>query len=596
MQSVKYKPFHWMLAILIVAPVVVYALSVVRDGFVSIDDSLLITANAAVQHLSPFTVWHVFTSYDPELYIPLTLLSYQIEWAIVGAQPLLFHLDNLLLHTGTSLLLFLFLRRIFSSDRIAFLGALLFAVHPVHSEAVAWAAARKDVLSGFFFVASLCAYEFWREEKRRPMPWQSLALFLLALLSKVTAAPLPVLLLLLDWRRAGRITFDDLREKLPYFALSILFIIIALFGKAKGISALGPWKTLLLSAKSVTFTLGKILWPAHLSVIYAQQTPVTIASPEFFIPVLLTAGLLILIVMTARRLRNVSVGLMFFLLLLIPNFANFWKNNFVFFASDRYAYLPSIGIIMILCALVLWVTRIRSDWKAPVYGGLGLLSFLLMFVTFRQTHAWENDIALYQNVLRWYPDSVLAANNFGDALVKAGNMDEAMTWFTKAAHNDPSYVQAMVNAGNVERERGKLDDARMWYERGIKAISSQPRIEDLAPHYLLGELLIGMGKTDEGLSHFRTSTELLPFVSEPYYNWGLQLQKLQRNDEAISLFKKAVSLRSDDLASRYHLAGLYAEEGRLPEAVAQLAYIVGRDPAYEKASAHLADIRNLLKK
>ncbi len=594
MQWAHSKPLSWMLALLIAAPLAVYSLSVTRNAFVSIDDRLLITENAAVHQLTPGTVAHVFTSYDPELYIPLTLVSYQIEWALTGAHPFLFHLDNLLLHMGTTVLLFLFLRRLFASDLTAFFGALIFALHPVHTEAVAWAAARKDVLSGFFFVGSLYAYEHWRGERESPWPWKSLVLFLLALLSKVTVVLLPLILLVLDWRSTGRITLRDLREKTPYFALSVLFMMIALFGKAKGIGSLGIWKTLLLSAKSVAFYLTKLLWPSHLSVIYSQQTLVALRSPEFFVPVLVTLLLLVLIVVLARRYRNISAGLVFFLLMLIPNFANFWKNNFLFFASDRYAYLPSIGLIMIVCALILWVRNHQPHREKPVYGFLGALCLLLMFMTFGQVRVWQSDLTLYQNVLQSYPDSALAANNYGDALIKTGKIDEALTWFTLAAENDPTYVQAMVHAGNVERERGNLDEARKWYERGISAISSEPRIEDLAPHYLLGELLINMGKNEEGMSHFRSATELLPLVAEPYYNLGLQLQKLNRGDEAIPLLEKAVELRSDDLASRYHLAGLYAEKGRLPEAMAQLEYIVEVNPGYEKAAVHLARIRNLI--
>lgn len=172
----------WLITLLVAAPLLVYLPSVLRNGFVSIDDGLLITANAAVQSLSPWTLWTIFTSYDPELYIPLTLFTYQIEWAIVGAQPILFHLSSLLLHVGSGVFLFLLLRKIFGTEYIAFFGALLFLLHPVHSEAVAWAAARKDVLSAFFFFASLYFYEHSRGESsdspaRRKFSLMSLGFF-----------------------------------------------------------------------------------------------------------------------------------------------------------------------------------------------------------------------------------------------------------------------------------------------------------------------------------------------------------------------------------------------------------------------------------
>src|SRR3989338_4884726 len=191
----------WLLTLLTVAPLLVYLPSVLHNGFVSIDDGLLITKNAAVQSLNPRTLWHIFTSYDPELYIPLTLFTYQMEWALAGAQPILFHLTNILLHIGSGIFLFLLLRRIFSVEIIAFFGALIFLLHPLHTEAVALAAARKDVLSAFFFLGSLYFYERSRQEKKEVFPWWSFAFFLLALLSKVTVVLLPILLILLDWRR-----------------------------------------------------------------------------------------------------------------------------------------------------------------------------------------------------------------------------------------------------------------------------------------------------------------------------------------------------------------------------------------------------------
>ncbi len=608
MESITSRRTLWFLGALLCVPFLVYLPSVIRDGFVSIDDSLLITKNGWIQSLTPWTVWHVFMSYDPELYIPLTLFTYQIEWAIVGGHPFLFHLTNLLLHIGSAVFIFLLLRRLFAWELIAFFGALLFALHPINTEAVAWAAARKDVLSSFFFFGSLFFYEQWlahrsserseggRQDSNTGIPRLSLTFFFLALLSKVTVATLPIVLILLDWRRGERLQGKNLRDKLPYIALSGVFIVIALFGKAKGIGSLGFFKIGLLSCKAVVFYLAKLLWPAHLSVIYAQQTPVTLSSPEFFVPVVLVLILLSVIFLSRNRWRDLSVGLGFFLLTLLPNFANFWKNRFIFFASDRYEYIPSLGLILIVCSLGLWILHRRPKAERSLVVTLGILSALLAFLTFQQTRVWQSDIALYSNVLRWYPNSALAANNLGDAMVKSGKLNAAIPWFEIAVKNDPLYIQAMDNAGNVERERGNYDKARAWYEKAIAAISPDPRIEDLAPRYLLGELLMDQGKTDEALVHFTAAADALPTIAEPHYNLGLQYQKLGKTDEAIAQFEKAIELDSIHIASRYHLAGLYAEKGRLVEARGHLEQIVAVDPGYEKAAVHLQNIRKLLQK
>lgn len=587
----------WSVVILITVTVAVYLPSVLHNGFVSIDDGLLITGNAAIQSLSPRTLVRIFTSYDPELYIPLTLLTYQIEWLLAGAQPILFHFVNLMLHIGSGVFLFFLFRKIFGVPLISFFGALIFTLHPIHVEAVAWAAARKDVLSAFFFFGSLVFYEHGRQKTKEGTSRCSLMFFILALLAKVTVSFLPFVLLLLDWRRGERIDAKNLRGKFSYFALSAAFVAIALFGKAQGISSLGPWKTALLSAKATIFYLQKLLWPARLSVIYGQQTPVGLNYAEFWLPAILLLALIAgIALLWRRRFRNLAFGFSLFAIMLLPNFANFWKNNFLFFASDRYAYIPSVGVVAIVCAACLWLLRRSPGMRIPIIAGMGTLCAAFAFLSFMQARVWRTDFSLYQNVLRWYPESAQAANNLGDAYVKAGMSEKALKLFARAVESDHAYIQAMVNAGNVERERGNFDVARAWYERAMGRISSDPRPENLAPRYLLGELLIKTGQTDAGLMQFRLAAESLPEAAEPYYNLAVTLHALDRGGEAIPIFEKAIALDPDHIASRYHLAGLYAERGKLAEAKIQLETVVRLDSGYEKAAEHLTNVRRLLQK
>ncbi len=611
MESLFRSKAVWMPLLVFLVPLVVYLPSVARDGFVSIDDSLLITKNAAVQELSPRTIAHVFTSYDPELYIPLTLFVYQIEFALVGAQPFLFHLTSLLLHCGSAVLVLLILRRMLRDDSVAAFGAFLFALHPLNTEAVAWASALKDIQSSFFFFGAVLLYLRWRDEDRPGWPWGSIVLFLLALLSKVTVALLPLVLLLLDWRE-GRVIlspslrqssgqapdtrrswFDALNMTWPYFLLSALFIIIALFGKAKGIGELGLWRTGLLAGKAVMFYLLKFFAPVHLSVIYAQQTPVTLSSPEFFVPLAGAVVLLAVMVLLRNRWRDASFGIALFLLMLLPNFANFWKNRFIFFASDRYMYIPSVGLIVIVCSLLLVGLRYRRQLRPPLMGLAAAVILAFGILTGLQTRVWATDISLYANTLRWYPDSALALNNIGDAYYREGKYDDALTWFMKAAEQNPSYIQAMDNVAGVYLKRGQYEPAVDWFTRSVAAIPADPRPEDLSPRYRLGELLVDMGRTEEGLAQFAAAIKALPDLAEPYYNLGLQLQKTGRGDDAVAVFETAIALDASHVPSRYHLAGLYAERGKLAEAEEQLTKVVELAPKYEKAMEHLAAIRAL---
>jgi tetratricopeptide (TPR) repeat protein len=182
----------------------------------------------------------------------------------------------------------------------------------------------------------------------------------------------------------------------------------------------------------------------------------------------------------------------------------------------------------------------------------------------------------------------------GAAYVQAKDYEKGLQWISVAVTNKPDYIQAMTNAGNVERERGNFDAARAWYEKAVAQIPTPPFPEDLGARYLLGEMLVDLGKTDEGLAQFELATKALPDLAEPYYNLALQMQKLGRGDEAIPLFEKAISLDASHIAARYHVAGLYAERGRLAEARNQLEQVVAIDPNYQEATKHLAGIKNLL--
>lgn len=148
----------WHLPTILIAVTAILYLPHVGNALVTLDDRMLITRNPFIQQLTPWSLRMIFTTYDPELYVPLTLFTYQIEHLIFGLAPQIYHFTNLLLHIGSAILVFQVIRRIFRSDLTGFVSALLFAVHPLQSEAVFWAAARKDVLSGFFFLLSLFFY------------------------------------------------------------------------------------------------------------------------------------------------------------------------------------------------------------------------------------------------------------------------------------------------------------------------------------------------------------------------------------------------------------------------------------------------------
>lgn len=578
-----------------------YVPNLLTSDFVSLDDTLLITGNATIQELTPRSVFHAFTSYDPELYVPLTLVTYQLEHAVAGLTPQVYHFTNLLLHIASALVLFFLAAMILRSYTAGFFVALLFAIHPLNTEAVAWAAARKDVLSTFFFLLTLYLFERAERFDEVYLKKWSILTFLCALLSKVTVLPLVLILPLLGLMR-GKAP-RDLNGKCywPYAALGVVFAGIAYYGKTKNLGNLSLWDYALIGCKSTVFYLGKIFWPVDFSVSYHQMTPVTLAAPEFSVPVVFVLVLVcVMLWMFWKRWIFPASCLLFFFLTVSVNFFNVWKNGMLFFASDRYAYIPAIGIFLLfgyLLTKLFAVVRSRTGAERIMYLDITLgilLTGILFPLTVAEAFVWQGSESLYIHALTVLPTSVMVLNNLGDLYVDEGKEDQGMALFLRAVESDPKNIVALTNIGNLYKKHGDLANAEKYYRIAAESVPKNPFPEHLMGLYLLGELQIDTGKTEEGLDTLGQAVILGGQYAEPYFNLGLMLEKLGRKDEAIQIYQAGVNVNGSYLIARYHLAGLLAEQGKLPEAITQLKAVVRLNPHYEKAAEHLANMEAMV--
>ena len=569
---------------------IVYVWSL-SNAFVGFDDGLLIYGNPLVQRMSPYTLWRIFTSYDPELYIPFTLFLYQIQYLIAGPAPTVFHFTNLLLHITNALLVVWVISMMFRKRWMGVAAGLLFAVHPMHTETVAWASATKDLLSALFFLLSIGFYlRFLASARRRDLRY-SIGLFALGLLSKVVILLLPFVLLLLDHFKGRGINRRTIAEKRSYFVLMIAFIGIALVGKSGNPNILNLFETAIISCKSTVFYLHKFLLPTELSVLYPQETAITLTSPEFFIAAILVMALIALFVWSYKHIPRLSLGIGLFLLPLVPNFVNFSKNGYLFFASDRYAYLPSIGLLIILLLLTdKWITTRR---KAQIGTVAGLVVVLLFSVSARtQSLKWKNSELLYLNILEHFPKSTMALNNLGGILQKQGEHEEAFVLFTQAFEIDQGSTSA-ISIGLMLQRRGEIAYAQEWYETAVEGIPEDRMLTstDLISYYFLADLREKMGFTDDALALYEKAAERGNTFAEPHINLGIAYQKRGRLDEASETFRTAIRLDPNLPTPHYHLAGILAETGSLPEAEQELIKVLRIDPHYENAERHLRSIQ-----
>ncbi|MBU0766975.1 tetratricopeptide repeat protein [Patescibacteria group bacterium] len=591
----------WILAIV---TFLTYAPSLGND-FVTYDDDLLVYQNPNVLEFSPQTIAAVFTTYDPELYVPITLVSYQLESVLFGLNPFIFHLTNLLLHIGSVILVFwiAFKLAMYRSRQHAFWIALttsaLFAIHPINAEAVAWIAARKDILSGFLFFASFALYLKFSESSKRRDYIMSIIVFALALGAKVSVVFLPFVLIFTDLFIGKELNLKNLKEKSPFFLLSLIFGIIALLGKQTQLASLTLVEQILLSAKGVSFYPWKLVWPTELSIFHPQSYPIDATSLDLVAPFILLILLIVIALISLKRRGAFFFGIATFLVMLVPTFATFWKNGFVYFASERYAYSALFGIFFLLsfvCVpLIIRLIGKRTKMEVPIMAGGLLLGLFLAFESVALAHTFENGETLLRHALTLNPDSTHALNNLGTTLYQDDRLDEALEMYNRALAIDPLLPQVHTNRGLILFKQGKIEAEEAFRS----AIESPPLYrglleDELQCYFLLSQIIEERGNRSEAMILLKQARDAGPQYFTPHYNLGIRYQGLGQNEQAYEEFAEAVSINSRDIDAQYRLAAVAAETGRLDEALIALKKVVRIDPDYGKAKEHLENLERML--
>ena len=523
--------------LLFLIPLAIYFQSL-GNYFVAWDDNILVYNNPLVLHFSPYAVWAVFTSYDPELYIPLTFLSYQIEHLVFGLNATVFHTTNLLLHCGSAVMVYFLLQRWNIARTVAFVLALIFAIHPMNSEAVAWVSARKDTLSSFFFLATLLQWERYRANASARKYWVAAFFFLLALLSKVSIALLPIVLLLIDWRDGHALNGKTIQEKMPFFVLSGIFIIVALFGKTGNIAALTALQTLLMACKAIAFYLMTFAFPYRIALIYQQSTPITLTSPEFFLPALSALLLLFFVILSLRCTRLVAFSALFFLVMLLPAFANFSKGEGVYFATDRYVYMAQIGLLYFLG--IVWMQLRASHARMTALITVAALIVLLptyAWASYERSILWGDSETLFRDALEKNPKSPMIHFNLGYFEQNRGDFTEARVLYAKARELKPDYSPAYNNEGLIYWERGEKKEAEQWF---YTAVGYDPH--NLSAVINLAMAKLERGNADEAIVLLEQALREDPYNVQALIKLGAAYGKKEMYREGLAAFQKAWKL------------------------------------------------------
>ena len=497
-------------------------------------------------------------------WIPLTWMTLGLDYLLWGMNPFGYHLTSLVLHAANAIVFYFVAFRILglalpdAGDRgraglalSAGFAALLFALHPLRVESVAWATERRDVLSGLFYLLTILVYlgACERGARGRGWYWGAVGLFACALLSKSMVVSLPIVLLILDiyplrrlggavgwWSEpAGRVYL----EKIPFVLLAagasaIAFLALFSLHSMAGLAQLSVPGRLAISAYNLSFYLWKTVLPLDLSPLY-ELRGVNAWAPPF----LLGYGVVLAITALALALRHRVQGLpaawLAYVITLLPVLGIFQNGPHV--AADRYTYLACLGFALLAGAGLLIASR-----RLPVLSaGLALVLLVgLGSLTWSQAQVWHDSEKLWSHAIGIDPKSPVAHNDWGDALARQGKMAEAIEHFQTALRLKPDYAEAHVNTGIALDQQGKRAEAIEHYQAALRL-----KPDSAEAHGNMGDALARQGKLAEAIEHYRQALQIKPNYAAVHNNIGVALAKQGKVAEAIAHYQQALQIRPD---------------------------------------------------
>ena len=609
-------PTPWVCALIFFATLLAYW-PTLGGGFIW-DDAGHVTRAELLSLSGLWRIW--FEPGATQQYYPVLHSAFWLEHHLVGDAPFGYHLLNILLHGTAACLLGVTLRRLAIPG--AWLAALLFALHPVCVESVAWIAEQKNTLSIVFYLCAALAYLRF-DQNRRPGPYTlAIGLFLLALGTKTVTATLPAALLVIFWWQHGRLTWRrDVVPLLPWFACGLVAGWFTASFERTHIGADGADFSLsllqraLLAGRVVWFYFGKLLWPADLIFIYPRWTVDSTELWQYLFP-LTTLAALGGLVWWSRRTRGPLAAALFFAGSLFPalGFVNVYP--FIFsFVADHFQYLASIGIFAAVAAGAVRLSARLPGWIGYAAGGGVLVT--LGALTWQQSESYRDVFSLYETTLARNPDCWMAHNNLGNALVEAGRADEAIAHFEQTLKLRPDFPQAESNLGDQLTRVGRVAEAIPHLQRAVQlqpnfaeahnnlgnafiasgraadAITQFRRALSCRPdyaqaHYNLGLALSTGGNLSEGIPHFQEALRLQPDFADAQINFGVALIVSGRPTEALAHFAEAVRLKPERPDTHFSFGRALANAGRLDDAVGQFKTAVELSPDYAEAHLNLA--------
>jgi tetratricopeptide (TPR) repeat protein len=621
MKKAKYLKYYLAGSVALIT-FIVY-LTCLRNDFVEWDDGAYVFENSHIHSLNAaFFRWAFFDFYAANWH-PLTWISHALDYALWGLNPLGHHLTNIVLHAINVFLVVLLAIRLleawkertgrnglssFPSGQAILIAAgttgLLFGLHPIHVESVAWVAERKDLLCALFFLLSITWYSNYvrivTSEVSHENPFSqffnryylcALGFFIFALMSKPMAVTLPVVLLLLDWYPFNRIrsfntSLPVLAEKLPFIILSLLSSMVTILAQKAGgaltsINAIPLSTRVLVGTKALVVYLVKTMWPLNLIPLYPYPKTALLLSPEYLVPIAIVVGITVVSIVHVKKQKLWLATWSYYVITLLPvlGFVQVGSQSM----ADRYTYLPSLGLFLMVGLVVASVSQqvdILKRWRLLV-GIAGTIAVLLAFIlltylTTRQIGIWKNSYTLWSYVIEKAPTPVPQAYfSLGIVFGERKQFDKAIAYYDQAIALDPAYYEAYENRGFIFEKMGQLDRAIGDYNTVIALKPDRYRA-----YYNRGIAFGKKGQLDMALADYDQVIALSPSNYDAYNNRGTVFGKTGRLDKALADYDQAITLDSSRYEAFYNRGTLFEKTGQPDKALADYDRATILNPSY----------------
>jgi protein O-mannosyl-transferase len=542
MKASKSAVVCFLFVILVVTSVSFYPS--LNNGFTNWDDQHHVVNNPSIKALTWRSIAELPGSFLMSNYIPITALTYMVEHRFFRLNPFVYHATNLFLHLMNCLLVFWLVYLISNGIFTAFIVSLLFGIHPLHVESVAWISERKDVLYALFFLGSIICYGYYLKKLLSlKYYYLSIFFFLLSLLSKPMAVSLPLLLFVVDYMAFRGLSKRTIVEKAPFLILAASFSIVTFYAQESAIThrmiLLFP-DNIIYFCYRLVFYIVKILLPTSLSSFYPYPDKTNGVLPLFYLlspaVLMLIIVVLIFILRSVKYNRLIMFGALFFLVNMLPVLQIIPAGQAV--VADRYVYLSYIGLFIIvghglshaltgrglIPAIKLALSVLFVCWVS-----------MLSFLTWQRCLIWKDSITLWSNVLEQYPKNAVAYNNRGSAHFEAEEYDKAINDFYMALKTSPNNAGSYNNLCRSYLKTGRHEEA---FASCQKAILLKP--DYVEAYNNLGNAYYSAGRNQEAISCYKEALKVNPSYAPAYNDLAVLYYYQKQYELAFEHYRKAV--------------------------------------------------------